>query len=285
MKKQALAGTVILGLTFSALSVFAQPNLVPATVIPSGVIVNIPLTAIEVAPNVFSLGTSVDPVTGEIVQGFAFITPKDANSHKPNHTGGGSVSTATKCYSFLAQGAKWKALESWLMNPSNGPGLNGATLFITQGAALEKWEDAADGVVGNGSAVQIFGAGSSTDAVLVADTSSPDGKNEVYFADVSSTGAIAVTIVWGIFGGPPFGRKLVEWDQVYDDVDFNWSLTGETGKMDFDNIATHENGHAAGMGHPDDSCAEETMYRFASFGEIKKQTLHNGDIAGINALY
>jgi len=55
--------------------------------------------------------------------------------------------------------------------------------------------------------------------------------------------------------------------------------------MDFENIATHELGHAAGMGHPSDSCTEETMYRFADFGEIKKQTLEAGDIAGIKALY
>jgi len=42
---------------------------------------------------------------------------------------------------------------------------------------------------------------------------------------------------------------------------------------------------AAGLGHPDDSCTEETLYRFAAFGETKKRTLNTGDIAGINELY
>ncbi len=99
------------------------------------------------------------------------------------------------------------------------------------------------------------------------------------------SGAIGVTIVWGIFNGPPFARELVEWDQVYDDTDFDWSSTGEAGKMDFENIATHELGHTVGMGHPDDSCLEETMYRFASEGETNKRTLEAGDSAGVKRLY
>ena len=55
--------------------------------------------------------------------------------------------------------------------------------------------------------------------------------------------------------------------------------------MDFENIAQHELGHSIGMGHPSDSCTEETMYRFAETGETKKQTLEAGDIAGVNDLY
>ena len=116
-------------------------------------------------------------------------------------------------------------------------------------------------------------------------TISPDGVNEVYFADIDESGVIGVTIVWGIFGGRPSGRMLVEWDQVYDDVSFDWSSAGEAGKMDFENIATHELGHTVGMGHPDSSCIEETMYAYASLGETIKRTLNAGDIAGIQALY
>lgn len=77
----------------------------------------------------------------------------------------------------------------------------------------------------------------------------------------------------------------MEWDQVYDDVDFDWSDNGEAGKMDFEEIATHELGHAVGLGHPEDSCTEETMYRYASLGETKKRDLNTGDIAGIATLY
>ena len=102
--------------------------------------------------------------------------------------------------------------------------------------------------------------------------------------NIASTGVIAVTTTWY----NTFSGQIVEWDQVYDDVDFDWSdssVNGVTGKMDFENISTHEIGHAVGMGHPSDSCSNETMYRYASYGEIIKRDLNTGDIAGINKLY
>lgn len=233
--------------------------------------------------DVLPLGSALDPGSGKVVEGYAFIHYEKRAAKpgdRPGKGGGGS-----SCYVYLASGAKWKSAESWVMNATNIRGLDSANLSNTQAAALTKWEDAADGNVSNGLGHNIFGNGSIVSTALVADTASPDNQNEVYFANVASSGAIAVTTVWGIFAGPPSGRELVEWDQVYDDVDYDWSLTGAAGKMDFDNIATHEDGHAAGMGHPDDSCTEETMYRFAGFGETKKRTLNTGDIAGVNALY
>ena len=104
------------------------------------------------------------------------------------------------------------------------------------------------------------------------------------FENLGDDGPIAFAIVWGIFSGPPQGRKLVEWDAVFNS-DYDWSLSGEANKMDYQNIATHEFGHALGLGHPESTCTEETMYAFASFGETKKRTLELGDIAGVNELY
>jgi len=93
-----------------------------------------------------------------------------------------------------------------------------------------------------------------------------------------------------VFRGRPSDRKLVEWDQIYDQVDFDWSLDCDaedcSNKMDFDNIATHEDGHSAGMGDLyEDQCSEQTMYGYASYGEVKKRTLELGDITGISDLY
>ena len=104
------------------------------------------------------------------------------------------------------------------------------------------------------------------------------------FENLGASNTIAYTIVWGIFRGPPSGRELVEWDAVFN-TDYPWSLAGEAGKMDYQNIATHEFGHSLGLGHPDDTCTEETMYAFAGFGETKKRTLEAGDAAGVNKLY
>jgi hypothetical protein len=119
-----------------------------------------------------------------------------------------------------------------------------------------------------------------------ADSNTPDDKNEVMFAAIDDPGVIAVTITWGIFGGPPQGRELVEWDQVYDDVDFAWGdADTNTSAMDMLNIAVHEVGHAAGLAHPDLTCTDETMYAYAAEGETKKRDLNAGDITGIRDLY
>ena len=97
---------------------------------------------------------------------------------------------------------------------------------------------------------------------------------------------IAVTVVWGIFAGPPSQRELVEWDLLMNEAEFEFGdADADDSVMDIENIAVHELGHAAGLGHPSNSCTEETMYAYADFGETKKRTLEAGDMAGILALY
>jgi hypothetical protein len=72
---------------------------------------------------------------------------------------------------------------------------------------------------------------------------------------------------------------------VFDQDDFAWSADGAAGAMDFENIATHELGHSVGLGHPANTCLEETMYAYADFGETEKRDLNAGDIAGVNSMY
>ena len=233
--------------------------------------VAIPADAVEISPNVFSLGTKKDK-DGKVVEGFAFIDYKKEFANK-----GGSVTTTSTCYSFIGKSTKWKKIENWIVNAANTKGLDTSFILNNLDSSINKWENAAG--------KNIFGTGSLTNDVLAIDTSSPDGKNEVYFGDISSQGAIAVTIVWGRFYGPLSQRELVEWDQIYDQVDFDWSSSGEANKMDFENINAHELGHSFGMGHPSDGCTEETMFRFADYGETKKRDLNAGDKAGIKKLY
>ena len=270
------------GLAVAAMIFVASANWQVATLTTPGT--NRVLTLPPEADNasVIFLGAAVDPVTGEAVEGYAFIHPKKGYAHRPGHTKGG---VGGKCFAFISNGAKWKTVEPWLVNATNTRSLASSFVFDNLSIDISKWEDGADGVVGDGLGVDILGNGTLTNNVLTAETTAPDGQNEVYFANVSSPGAIAVTTVWGVFSGPIGGRKIVEWDQVYDDVDFDWSATGEAGKMDFENIATHELGHTDGMGHPDDACTEETMFRFSDFSETKKRDLNTGDISGINNLY
>ena len=282
MKKIVTLGTIMTSLFVLAAVVVAAPPLETATLSTPGTTRTLLLPPAADNSNVISLGTAVDPGTGKVVEGLAIIHRKD-NAAKPS----GAKPSTTTCYTYLAKGAKWKAIEPWVTNPTNARSLDPIAVFNLLNGGVTKWEDATDGAVGNSIGVDVLGSGSTTQEILVADTSSPDNKNEAYFADITDSNTIAVTIVWGIFGGPISGRQLVEWDQVYDDVTYDWSAesAGISGKMDFDNIATHELGHSVGMGDLYNSCTEETMYGFSSNAETKKKDLNSGDIAGMNALY
>ena len=233
---------------------------------------------------VVELGAAVDPKTGRRVEGRAIIhyLPRAAKGGKGG--GGGKPDKpndkdpSADCYTFLARGAKWKSVEPYVVNANNTRSLDKDRVVEIVAEGVGKWEAAAG--------VDILGVGTSTEEALVADLASPDDENEVYFANVEEPNVIAITIMWGIFGGPPHSRELVEWDQIYDDSDFDWSISGEAGKMDLDNIVTHELGHSVGLGDLYEStCGEQTMYGYASTGETKKQTLEAGDIAGIVSLY
>lgn len=283
MIKKIMAIGIIVAFSFIlAAVVVAAPPLELATLDTPGTTRTLFLPPAADNSNVISLGSTVDPGTGKVVEGLAIIHRKDS-AVKPS----GARPGTTTCFKYLAKGAKWRSVEPWVANLNNTKSLDQATLSDLLNGGVAKWEDATDGEVGNSVGVDVLGSGSTTTEVLVADTVSPDNKNEVYFADITDSNAIAVTIVWGIFGGSPDGRQLVEWDQVYDDTTFDWSAesTGVPSKMDFDNIVTHELGHSVGMGDLYNTCVDETMYGYSSNAEIKKRDLNSGDITGINALY
>jgi hypothetical protein len=280
-------------LAFAVLVVAAKPDFVSADAGHSkhNAQVTMPEHAAEVAPGVFYLGTAMHG--GQQVEGYAFVRYKDAYG-KPSGCNNDGIcqkgeaascgdcvtnkTPAATCYAFLSKGARWKAIEPYVVNPSNTRGLDGTFIAANLATDIGKWEGAA--------AADILGVGTTVSEPLSADTSAPDGKNEVYFANVDKSGAIAITIVWGVFRGSAAQKQLVEWDQVYDDVDYDWSASGEAGKMDFENIATHELGHSVGMSDLySGSCGEETMYGYANYGETKKRTLESGDITGVKLLY
>lgn len=231
--------------------------------------ITVPQLALERGRALIPLGVALE--NGTRVEGFAFIHYKDA-THKELFAKSGKPSDPTaSCYGFLASGARWKTTESFVTAEPISPALTAQD--------FEVW----DTVV----AFDMFGIEDTSTTVNGADTVQPDGKNEVMFGNITDEGAIAVTIVWGIFSGPPQNRKLVEYDVVFDDVEYVWGdATIDPTVMDFENIAIHEFGHAAGLADLySSSCSEQTMYGYATEGETKKRTLETGDITGIKKLY
>jgi hypothetical protein len=223
----------------------------------------LPPGAVQVADGVYSLGTRT--VHGKQLQGFAFVDRARA--------GGNAKKGGSSCFAYLARDTRWLGAEPWSVDDSNAPISGMATLLAKD---VGTWEGAAGAdILGNGS----------VDRSYDANTSTVDDRNGAEFAPIADAGVIAVTYTWGVFGGPPQGRQLVEWDMVFDSDSFAWSTTGATNAMDFENIATHELGHAMGLGHPSNTCTEETMYAFASLGETKKRDLNAGDVQGIDGLY
>ncbi len=266
MIQKLIAALSLFGLTLAPSLVAAKPNEQPKF--------QLPAQAVEVAPNVYDLGFAYNAERDNFVQGYAYVH-KNANAKSSAIRG----PKGTKCYGVMAAGAKWKTVEPWVINPANSEGLGADFIYNTVANGLHKWETAAN--------AEIFGNGSLTSAQLVADESTPDGTNEVYFGSIADSNTIGVTIVWGYFAGPTFSRELIEWDQIYNTY-YDWTEDAalETTQMDFDNIATHELGHSAGLADIyTSSCSSVTMYGYGTQGEIQKRTLEPADVTGINTLY
>jgi len=240
--------------------------------------VTLPENAREVSPGVYSIGYAYH--NGELVQGFLIL------HHRNNHDGGPPNGgedppddpTDNPCYTFIGdRKQKWKTVEDWTVNPANSPGLVDSEVLGHLDDNFTIWEVAADKT--------IVGTGTSTNEPLTTNFVAPDGDNVIFFADIDPNGVIAFALVWINVIGPPI---IVEADEVYN-TDFSWSFSGEAGKMDFDNIAAHENGHWVGMGHPQpevaDVCPDETMFFQTGLGEIGGRDLNAGDITGIQKLY
>lgn len=275
-------GLVLIAAALMLVAVIGLAVAVPATVTkgPRNPVVNIPAHAVQLAPGVFSLGTDV--VDGKVVEGLLFVHYKEEKAKGGKGGGKGKPgkndsTTTSTCYTHLAKGAKWKTAEQYLVDATNTEGMSDAFVLAAMDAGVSAWNDEVSG--------DIFGS-LGTGVVDGIDLVSTDGKNEVLFGSIAEPGVIAMSITWGIFGGPPRGRELVEWDAIYDQDDFEWGdATVNPALMDLQNVATHEVGHSAGMGHPADTCLEETMYRFSTQGETKRRSLEAGDIAGIVKLY
>ena len=236
---------------FSGLVSFA----VVATVLPAGQTVAVPQTAVDHSP-------ALESVT--------FIHYRDGSVKPISPAKNGS----TNCYSFISRGTKLKSVENVLINPTNS-GMADSDVLSQAITSAMTWD--------NQTSKTIWGTFDLD--YLAGFDSVADGLNEISFGPYGDSNVIAVTRVWGIFSGP--NKYLDQFDMLFNTA-YAWgdvAATGNTSLMDYMNIATHELGHAVGLGDLYNNCLQETMYGYSGYGETKKRDLNAGDILGFQKLY
>jgi hypothetical protein len=187
------------------------------------------------------------------------------------------------CYKLL--GVKWKLFPvSYVINPTNS-NLNESFVATAIFNAAEEWDKwTLKELMDNASLYAI-------DNNVVYGVQ--DYKNAITFGNYPEEGVIAVTTVWY----NPRTKAIVEFDIEFD-TDWTWgdamvecksteNFTNTTCEvMDLQNIATHELGHGIGLNDVYGSaCSEVTMYGYSNYGEVKKRTLEQPDITGLQTLY
>lgn len=155
---------------------------------------------------------------------------------------------------------------NYYINPSNTYGFSQSAVVNTVTGSANTWDVE--------TAYQVFSYKSTTSRIA----GTYDGVNVISWGTYSA-GVIAVTMSW------VKGKRVLEVDCLMNTY-YGWSLTGEAGKMDVQNIMTHELGHFCGLADLYKNADYWlTMYGYSDFGETYKQTLGLGDILGLKAFY
>lgn len=173
--------------------------------------------------------------------------------------------------------AGWHLPANWTFNlnvnsvPSSVGGANLPTIALK---TFDDWQGAVSGKVS-------FSRGSNT----TVDRSRYDLKNIVAWGRTSSS-SLGVTYIRYL----TLSGLVVDVDTIMNKrVAWSWSNSdtcANSNSYDAQNILNHEIGHWIGLDdHYDSAYQNNTMFGFGSKGEVKKNTLTTGDIAGALAIY
>ena len=179
--------------------------------------------------------------------------------------------TATTCYKLM--GVKWTTLPvNYVINPSNPQGLSESFVTSAISTSAETWD--------NATSKELFN--NSYNINYSAQYGVQNYQNAIAFGDYPNSGVIGVTTVWYT----RFGRRIVEFDMLFN-TDFAWGdATANPLLMDLQNIATHELGHSVGLNDIyNTTCSAVTMYGYSTEGETSKRTLEQPDITGLRKMY
>jgi hypothetical protein len=258
-----------------------------------------PLTAIAAVVAVLASGGSAFAASsGEtrLVFKTVDLVGRDSVFIGPANSASGEPGSLDECQdpSYTFAGPRWRKFERYYVNATSAPaGLDSGEIVADFVAGHEAWEapftTACPRPKGRSRYKATFGGLTTRGASLVAD-STMDGVNAVAFQSLAGTaceGAIACVVV------AYEKRRIREADMALEEdltvfgfQDF-WTTDDTTwadevgGRLAVIDVATHEFGHFAGLGHVDGSPAL-TMFPYVHDGS---QTLGLGDMLGILARY
>jgi hypothetical protein len=177
--------------------------------------------------------------------------------------------TAVAVHAYSTFGGKWKSFPVVLfLNPANHDVTASAAVTAIQ-SAINAWNTQ------SGSSFRYQYGGTVNDTAT-----SHDYRNVMFFRNVSNGGVIATTYSWWESSGKALDSDVVFWDGGFK---FYTGTSGCSSGVYIEDVATHELGHALGLGHS--SASDATMYSTYTLCTQAKRTLASDDIAGAKALY
>jgi hypothetical protein len=219
---------------------------------------------------VISFASVVEAKPNRLIEKRVFIhRVKPDNPGKPDKPPKGDEGGGGKEW-YKYSGVHWASSDlavSYVVD-LDGSDLDAGLAMSTIVASFEVWDVETE--------TEIFGSASSGDTVAGVF----NGVNGISFGE-DEPGTIAVTYIWYY----TLSGEIAEVDTLFNTY-YTWSLSGEPGKMDLGNIASHEFGHWLLLEDLYNKPAgDQTMFGLSTYGETSKQTLESGDIAGIEAIY
>ena len=178
------------------------------------------------------------------------------------------TASAVGLLGYVLSGPKWPTTEKlYYVNPAN--------LDVTESAASAAVQMGASAWSRDSNAAFAFAYAGPTTASAVAN----DRTNNVFFRNESNGSTIAVCYYWYS------GSQLLDADIMFYDGAFTFvaGTSGCSGGMFIEDVATHEFGHALGLGHTNVSNA--TMYPSIPYCNQDRRYLDPDDVAGVEALY
>jgi hypothetical protein len=169
---------------------------------------------------------------------------------------------------YSPYGWKWNTLlVDYYINPAN--------LDVTPEAAIAGVRAGADGWGLQSLSPFAFNYVGTTTGTTVTN----NGKNEVFFRNATNGTAIATTYYWSS-GSQALDADIVFWDATYK---FFTGSSGCSGGFYIEDVATHEFGHALGLGHS--AVSDATMVSGQQYCGTYKRSLALDDTLALEFLY